>query len=135
VTLEANVELVRAAFHAYNTEGLDGWMGFFSPDVEVFPDASMSSLYGPMRGRDEYRNFVEELNREWVDPRWEAVEVYGVGADRVLARNEWSGVGPASGIKTSMQLTTLSTIRDGQIARFELYLDHERALKAVGLEL
>jgi len=57
-----------------------------------------------------------------------------VFGDRVVQRGEWGGEGIASGIRATSSITGMFTIRDGQISRIELFFDHDRALKAVGLE-
>jgi ketosteroid isomerase-like protein len=129
---QTNVELVLASIDAYNAGDIDACIDFFAPDIEVIQDASIA-MYSPLHGRHEYRDFIETMNSAWIDTRWAAIETYAVGADHVLNRADWSGEGAASGIKTHMIITSLYTVRDGQIARLEYYFDHDKALKAVGL--
>jgi ketosteroid isomerase-like protein len=59
-------------------------------------------------------------------------EVFAVG-DRVVARMDWGGRGRASGIDLRSNLTSISTVRDGKVAKIEWYFDHAKALEAVGL--
>jgi ketosteroid isomerase-like protein len=127
-----NVDLVLASVDAFNAGDMDGWAAFFAPDMEVVQETDGAAV-APGQGRDTYRAFVEEVIGVWRDARFEAIETHSVGSDRALVRAEWSGEAKASGIKAAVAITTLDTIRDGQIVRREYYFDHERALRAAGL--
>jgi ketosteroid isomerase-like protein len=87
----------------------------------------------PVRGRGEWRSWIEDVNSAWIGAQWETTECYALGAHRVLHRGQWGGEGAASGIETSSELTGIFTIRDGLISHVEFYFDHDRALKAAGL--
>jgi ketosteroid isomerase-like protein len=88
---------------------------------------------GPF-GRAKFRSFITDVLNAWTQFHLETVEVFAVGDDRVVWRGDWHGTGAASGLNTSTSLTTLSTVRDGQVARIDYYFDHDQALKAMGLE-
>ena len=128
-----NVELILATVSAYNAGDLDAWAEFLDPDIEAVPDASFPES-SPLRGRDNYRTWTEDLARGLLNPRWETTELLDLGADRVLHRGDWGGKGEASGIETHASLTGVFTVRDGVIARAEFYFDHDEALKTVGRE-
>jgi ketosteroid isomerase-like protein len=130
---QENVEIVQASSDAYNAGNIDAMMDFYSPDVEAFPDTGFPDAR-PLHGREEFRRWVLDIGEAWVSARWEASEVRAVGADRVLERGEWGGVGAGSSIETFASYTIIYTIRDGQIRRLEWFSDHADALKAVGLE-
>ena len=130
---QENVELVLAHVAAYNAGDIDAWAEFLSPDVESFPDASAFPEPGPLRGRDEYRAWLEEIQTAWRKPRWQTTEVLAVGTDLVLHRGDWGGEGAASGIETYSNISGVFTVREGQISRIEFFFDHDEALKAVGL--
>ena len=127
-----NVELILATVGAYNAGDLDAWAEFLDPEIDAVPDASFPELR-PLRGRDEYRAWTEELASGLLTPRWVTTEILDLGADRVLHRGDWGGKGAASGIDVSSSITGVFTVREGQISRVEFYFDHDRALKAAGL--
>jgi ketosteroid isomerase-like protein len=133
-TAEANMQLARANIAAYNAGDLDRFMESIAPDVEVFPDASVFPEPGPLRGREEYRRWLEDIGSAWTDVRWEIVEQFPVGEDRVVQRGEWGGEGTASGIRTTSSITGVSTVRGGKITRVEFYFDHDEGLKAAVLD-
>ena len=131
---DTNVDLLLAGVDAYNAGDLDALLELWAPNIEVFPDASVFPEADPLRGRDAYRSWLEEINSAWISARNDTIEAFALGADRVLHRGQWGGEGAASGLFTTASITDIWTIRDGQIARVEYFFDHDQALKAVGLE-
>ena len=131
---EENVAVVLAAFEAYNAGDLDAFMGFYASDAQVCPDASVFPEAGALHGLVEVRAWVEEIDKPWVNRRYVAREAFAVVGDRVLHRGDWGGVGATSGIETYSSITGIFTVREGKIARAEYFFDHDKALKAVGLE-
>ena len=128
---QENVEMVRSSSEAYVAGDIDGYLEFVAEDVEVRPDASVPDA--KPRGREELRSFLEELDQGWEGrSRAEIREVFPVG-DRVVVRGDWGGKGRASGIELSSSLTSVFSIRDGQIIRVEYFFDHAKALDAAGL--
>ena len=130
---ETNVELVLAGHEAYNAGDLDALMELCAPDIEAFPDSSVFLEADQLRGRDEFRSWLEEINSAWISARQDTIEALALGGDRIVHRGEWGGKGAASGIETVSSITSIWTIRDGQITRVEYFFDHEQALKAMGL--
>lgn len=54
--------------------------------------------------------------------------------DRLLYRICWHIHGLRSGVEGEQWTSVISTFRDGRVILEEFFLDHEQALKAVGLE-
>jgi ketosteroid isomerase-like protein len=131
---QENVELVKAAIEAYIAGDRDAYLDFFAEDVEARPDASRFPEAKPLRGREQFRRFLAEIDEGWEGGASAGVirEVFPVG-DRVVARADWGGRGRASGIDLRSSLTSISTVRDGRIVKIEWFFDHAQALKAVGL--
>ena len=75
---------------------------------------------------------------DWLTPWAEyrtAIDQFIDCGDRVLTLQHSSGrLHGSTHEVTSMDVATLWTIRDGKIARWEIYPSHSDALKAVGLE-
>jgi ketosteroid isomerase-like protein len=130
---QENVELIRAAAATYNAGDLDAHLALYAPDAEWVPDTSRFPEASPPHGRDEIGRFIEGTRDGFMNLRYELSEVFAVGADRVLARGEWGGLGAASGIEMYSSLTTVWTVRHGEISRTEFFFDHAEALEAAGL--
>jgi ketosteroid isomerase-like protein len=131
---DENVELVMAAFDAYNSGDIDAAMSFFAPDVEAFPDASVFPEARPLHGREDLKRFFEEAGTAWVNDRNIVREAIAVEDGRVLLRYDWGGEGVGSGIEIFSSLSSIWTTRDGLISHVEWFFDHDKALEAVGLE-
>jgi ketosteroid isomerase-like protein len=131
---QENVEIVRAAYAAYNAGHYDALVALYAPDAEFVPDASVFPEAAPVRGREEIKRWLEANREGFVEPLFERFEVLAVGADRVLAWGEWGGKGAASGIETYSNLSGVWTVTHGEISKVEYFFDHGKALKAVGLE-
>jgi ketosteroid isomerase-like protein len=60
-------------------------------------------------------------------------EIVDLG-DRLVVRERWNIHGQHSGVEGEQHHTAIVTSRAGRIILIEYFLDHEQALKAVGLE-
>lgn len=132
-----NIEVISASIAAYNADDLDAQMDTYAPDAVVVPDSDAAhALPGGTTvivGRDALRNWVREDKAAW-RARYQVSEMRAVGADRVLCRGEWGGVGLKSEIEAYQGTSVLFTLPDGVITRAEFYRDHAEARKAAGLE-
>jgi ketosteroid isomerase-like protein len=131
---QENVEIVKRMLDAYNVGNLDTMVGFYTPDVDAFPDASVFPESGPLHGREDWRAWLDQSGAAWTTPQYGISELFAVDDGRVVHRGDWGGVGVTSGIALASSITGIYTIRDGQISRAEYFFDHAEALKAAGLE-
>jgi ketosteroid isomerase-like protein len=131
---QENVDVVLASFDAYNAGDLDALLGLYAPDCEVLPDVAVFPEAAPLHGHGEFRAWVEEIGKAWVNPCYLTTEVLDLGGDRVLRRGDWGGVGATSGIEMYSSITGVFMVRAGQIHRAEYFFDHDKALKAAGHE-
>jgi len=60
--------------------------------------------------------------------------IHDAGDDRVVGVIRQRGRSKSTGLPVDMRLAQIFTVRDGKLARVELYNDPAEALKAVGLE-
>jgi len=111
---QEKVEIVRRSLDAHNAGDIDAALAYYSPDVEVFPDASVYPEPGPLHGRTEYRRFIEDIASPWVNPQYVVREVFAVGGDRVVYRGDWRGEGVASGVETASSVTGVYTRSPGR---------------------
>jgi ketosteroid isomerase-like protein len=125
-----NVEIVRAAFDAWNAGDMDVLRGYLHPEVivrsiEGWPEP------GPYVGKDA-------VMRQWGQQRetFDADSFEFVGdlidaGDRVAVRFIWHGIG--SGPEANMEMTYIGMVRDGRIFYVEFFWDHAEALAILGL--
>jgi ketosteroid isomerase-like protein len=130
---QENVEIVRRSVEAYVAGDREAYYDFMAEDIEIRPDASRWPEAKPFRGREEFRRFNADIDQDWEGgARAEIREVFPVD-DRVVVRADWGGTGRASGIDLRSNLTSIFTVRDGQIIKIEYFFDHAKALEATGL--
>jgi ketosteroid isomerase-like protein len=124
------VEIVEAAFAAWNAGNMDALRDLYDPDVilrgpERWPEP------GPYMGREavmrQWKQQREAFNTDAVDVMGDYIDV----GDRVAVRVIWRGTG--AGPEADVELTGLYTVRNGMILGMEFFWNHADALKAVGL--
>ena len=128
---QANVEVVRAFFEAWNAGDMDALRELYDPDVIVRTVKDWPEP-GPYVGREAAMRFHEQLRDTWdaADTGLPISDFIDAG-DRVAVRYIWRGAG--HGPDMSMELTLVFTMRKGRIFYQEFFWDHAEALEAVGL--
>ena len=130
---QANVKIVKVAYEAFATGGLDRWVEQFAEDVEYRAVEGAPDDVGPIHGREALRAYFQD----WIDTFdefwFEAIELIDAGGDTVVAVERYGGRAKLSGIETDQTEAELFTIRDGKIARCREYGTREKALEAAGL--
>jgi ketosteroid isomerase-like protein len=128
---QENVEIVMAWQAAWNRTDWDAIEQCFAADCEVYaPEGFLES--GPFKGWLSVRREFERLKESWESERVEVDELRDLG-ERVLARWRWVTVGKRSGVASEVEVTTVSSLREGKIIRVDYFLDRTEALEAVGL--
>lgn len=127
---QENVDLLRSGNDAFRRGDWAAWGANFDPDILVRTDPIWPEqrIYG--------REAVLEWGsgtRESLGPDVRIDEIEDLG-DRVLARLRWITRGQQSGLEGELRWSELVTFREGRVVFIEMFLDHERALKAAGLE-
>jgi ketosteroid isomerase-like protein len=127
---QENVEVVRAAFAAWNTGDMDALHQLYDPDAllrapEGWPEP------GPYLGREAIMRWFEQLRETWDADAFELIgDLIGAG-DRVAVRCIWHGAG--HGPQANLEFTVVSTVRKGSVLGVEVFWDHGEALAALGL--
>jgi ketosteroid isomerase-like protein len=134
---QENVEIVRRAYEVFNQRGAETVIssGLWSPEVVFDPSPTGIPGLGVYRGYDEIRRFFEQ---DWfaVFPLegWELeVEELIDHGDQVVVISRQRGRGASSGVMAELELGNIFTLRDGEIVRFVIYRDRNKALEAAGL--
>jgi ketosteroid isomerase-like protein len=131
----ANLDLVRSIYAAWER-------GDFSSVEWAVPEIEFVIADGPSPGRWTGLAGMAEGWRTWLGA-WEAFhqeadEHRMLDDDRVLVFFRPTGRGKASGLDLAQMHAAgagLFHVRDGKVTKFVAYLDRERALADLGLEL
>jgi ketosteroid isomerase-like protein len=127
-----NLELVQAAFDAYFRGDESALLVLVAGDVVItqFPEQVDAGEY---HGHEGFRQVMADWTGSWDDWSIEIVSAREVG-NRVLATALQRGRGMGSGAPMEAQAIFVFTVRDGLIARWEMFSSEEQALTAVGLD-
>ena len=128
---EQNIELVRAAFEAFERGDVEAINELLDPAVEVHISDSLMNA-GTWSGIDGFWESVAGWLEAWDDYRLEVRSVEAIDERAVLAEGYQSGTGRASGVPVEMVAYWLFVISDGRCARYELHATREGALSALG---
>jgi ketosteroid isomerase-like protein len=127
---QENVDIVRAAFQAWNAEDMNAVRELYHSEVSWRPPEGWPEP-GPYMGRDAVMHQLEQLRETWDADTLDPIDDLIDADDRVVVRLIWRGVG--RGPALSLELTGVYTVRDGKIFGLEFFRDHAEALEAVGL--
>jgi uncharacterized protein len=127
---QANVEIVRRQFEAWNAGDMDAFRELCDPEV-VMHHVKDWPEPGPTVGREAVMRFIDQLRDTWDADTLEVTGEYIHAADRVVASFAWHGLG--HGPQSSMELTTIYTVRKRKVRSMEFFWDRNEALEAAGL--
>jgi ketosteroid isomerase-like protein len=125
-TLAAFIE----GWECYNRHDFDAMEALYASDAGL----DMSGVYldeRPRKGRQDMRAYWEEMWEISDGMRIEPVEVLDVGRDRFVVLVEYGQRGKRSGVDVGQGLACLYTLRDGLVARLDVFPDRDAALAAV----
>jgi ketosteroid isomerase-like protein len=127
---QENVEIVRAAIHAWNDADMKVFRGFLDQNVvgrapEDWPESGpFFGLEAVMRQFEQFRTTYES---DAIEPISEFIDV----GDRVVVRTVVRAVG--RGPESALEWTYVFTVRKGAVLAIEVFWHHLEALEVVGL--
>jgi ketosteroid isomerase-like protein len=127
-----NVELVRAAWEAWERGDMEAIFAFYDPAIV------WDQTRGPVeRGLYLGHDGIKEFFRAWLAPfenfYAHAVDFIDAG-EAVVVRVRQGGRGKQSGVEVEMpRYWQVYRLRDGRAVRIEVYSEEDEALEAVGL--
>jgi ketosteroid isomerase-like protein len=129
---QENVERLRSALAAYNTEGPDAILELLDPDVEWIADRSDMGRV-TYHGREGVSKAFEELREGMDEVTFQIDELVDKG-NQLVALGQTRGRGSFSGIQGGIPLGIVFTVgEDGKLIRYESFRNPQDALEAVGL--
>jgi ketosteroid isomerase-like protein len=130
---QENVEIVRRNYEAFARGGLDGWLEYWSDDLDYRPAKSDLDDHGPIRTKAALRANIADWIDTFEEFLFEPVELIDAGEDTVVAIERFGGRAKLSGVETEQTCAVVFVIRDAKIARCREYATREEALEAAGL--
>jgi ketosteroid isomerase-like protein len=127
---QENVEVVKAAYDAWNAGDMDAFRELYDPDVIMRPPERWPEP-GPFVGREAVMRWFEQLRATWDADALEPISDFIDVADHVVLRFIWRSAG--RGPEANLELTYVVTVRKGKIFGADFFWDHADALAALGL--
>jgi ketosteroid isomerase-like protein len=126
-----NVELVRRCFDLFGRGEMEAVLRYIDPAIETIepPEIPGSASY---RGHSGLAKAYEHWASQWDDFRVELEELIDAGSD-VVAVTTHHGTGRASGANVGGLVAYVFTVRDGKLARMQIFNTRAEALVAAGL--
>jgi ketosteroid isomerase-like protein len=119
----------RERFECYNRHDFDAMEAMYWPDAVLDPSRVFLGERS-RRGYAEMREYWEEIWEIWDGVRMDPAEVLDVGSDRYVVMVELGGRGKRSGADVGQPMAFLYVLRDGRIARCDVFPDRDAALAA-----
>jgi ketosteroid isomerase-like protein len=127
---QENVEVIKAAYEAWNTGDMDAFRELYDPDVIMRPPERWPEP-GPFVGREALMRQFGQLREVWDADALEVTGDFIEVADRVVVRQIWRGAGYGPG--ADIEMTNVVTMRKGKIVYQEFFWDHAEVLQTLGL--
>ena len=125
------MEIVQAAFLAYEQGDMDAVLQLCDENIEITQDAKLLGAPGQQHGHAGVREAFALWPDLWDDFRVEVVRVDDFGA-HVMVSTVNHGRGKGSGVPVEMPFTFLFMLRDGKITEWRLFMSEAQALEAAG---
>jgi ketosteroid isomerase-like protein len=132
-TSDADFEVVRRAWAAASQDDHEGLRAELHPEVVAVPFGAQ--LEGAAyRGPDAVIAWL----RDEIGSSWQVFEVLPERFERVgsrmLVTGRWNARGLESGVELDFPATWLIEVRDGKVAYWQTFTEHEQGRRAAGLD-
>jgi ketosteroid isomerase-like protein len=127
---QENVEVVQAAFRAFEAKDSEAWVNCFHPNAEFLLPRNVLEG-GSYRGHEGVRRALADSYETWAGFRIEIQDMREID-DRVVALGRTINVGKGDAPTVEYQSAYIAKLRDGKIAYLRPYQSHVEALEAVG---
>jgi ketosteroid isomerase-like protein len=128
---QANVELVKAFFDAYNARDSEAVDRLLHPEAEITTLSTRAGMPDHWR-QGTTKRYFEQLDEAWTDLRVE-VEDYRELGEYVVALGLLRGAGMHSHVEVARDFATVFVIRNSQIVLLDTYDNWKAGLTAAGL--
>ncbi len=126
-----NLELVRAAYEAFERGDVEGVLASFDPDIEwIEPDGYWPGARGVHRGVDAVRRIFATYPERWAE--WTVVPEEFVDAGDVVLMRGRCRFRAHGGSDVEMRLANVWRLRDGRAVQLQVLADSALVWRALG---
>ena len=125
-----NVEVVQSGFSALARGDFESFFSVLDDGVEwVNPPYAVEP--GTRRGTAEFREALDRMRASFGGIRLEVDEVVEAGETVVVVTGRWTGEGTGSGVRLETPFSSVLTLRDGKVVRYEWFREKAEALRTI----
>jgi len=129
---QENLEIMRSALDAFNSEDIERILDFTHRDVEIEISPDVSAEPDTYRGHDGMRRYFHSFRDAMEEIRFQAEQLWDAGPSIVVAL-QLTARGRQTAITVQQRSAGVWTFCDGKIIRIRAYASPREALAAVGL--
>jgi ketosteroid isomerase-like protein len=127
-----NVEIVQGAFSALARGDFESFFSVLNDGVE-WVNPSYAVEPGTRRGTAEFGEALDRMQASFGGIRVKVDEVVAAGETAVVVTGRWTGEGTGSGVRLETPFSSLLTLRNREVVRYEWFREKAEALEAVEL--
>ena len=129
---QENLEIVRSGFELLQQGDFAVFEDWTTPDLVIVqpPEVPDAKTY---EGRAAVAEAWQDWPDQWEDFRLDLIELIDAGDDLVVSETRHRGRGRESGIEMDFRVFYVHRLRDGKLARMEMFFSRGQAFEAVGL--
>ena len=129
---QENIEIVQAAFEAFESGDMQGVMRLCDENIEIIQDPELLGASPRQYGHAGVLEAFAIWPEQWDDFRVEVLRIVDLG-ERVLASTMQRGRGKGSGVEVETSFSFVFSLRAGKITAWRIFMREEDAVSAVGL--
>jgi ketosteroid isomerase-like protein len=129
---QANVEIVREGFEAFNSRDMRRILALAHPDFEAIVPPELSAEPDTYRGHDGIRRYFQSFQDAMDEIRFQPERFWCAG-ESVVTVVRVTAKGRQTAIPVEQRIAQVWTIRDGKAIRVRTHASLSEALEAVGL--
>jgi ketosteroid isomerase-like protein len=129
----AALERFRPLYDAVSRGDTSAYLDSLDDDVELHQAAELAGTKGTFRGKDGFRELLDEVAEDFTEIDWRPQRVIDLGDERYLVLLHPKAKGRGSGVVLETKVAHLHEQRDGKTIRVDTYLEWDDSLEAVGL--
>jgi len=127
---QENVELVQAAFRAFEKGDFDRVLRLCDESIEISQPPELPDVSPRQHGHAGVLEAFAIWPEQWDDYRVEIVRIADV-SDQVIVTTQQSGRGKDSGAPVEAMFTFLFSIHGGKITEWRMFMQEAEALEAL----
>jgi len=130
---QENLDTIRGLVAAFNRSDADAFAALCLPNIEWEDAIFWSETPRTFRGREQIRQWFEQVREPWEDIQIAVTDVIEASGDTLVVPSEVTGRGRGSGVETRLFVWQVMSFSDGKTATRKVFQDRDEALEAAGL--